>query len=178
MKRLTIVMIVVAAAAVILLPAAAVFAVLAVGASDVMSNTATGSETLTPAGTATGKALVVYTPGLTGAAKGAAAQVAADLKARDYAVTLAGVKSEAAADYAGYDVIVVGAPIYSFAGGAIPSYLQALDPAEGVKVGAVATGSRDPDPFPDAAWLKVTVQLPQGKDTDQLLAGFVDELLG
>ena len=170
--------IVIAIAAVIALTVIATAAVLAIGMSDVMSGTATGSELLVPAGNVSGQALVVYTPGLSGEAKNKAAQVAGDLKAKGYEVTLAGIKSEAAGDYTGCEVIVVGAPVYLIGHGAIQAYLQALDPPEGARVGIFATGSRNPDPFPDAAWLDATLQLPPGKDHDRLLAGFVAELLG
>ncbi|OPY30030.1 MAG: hypothetical protein A4E28_00528 [Methanocella sp. PtaU1.Bin125] len=170
--------IVIAIAAVAALTVVATAAVLAIGMSDVMSSTATESELLMPAGNVAGQALVVYTPGLTGEAKNKAAQVAGDLKAKGYEVTLAGVKSEAAGDYAGCEVIVVGAPVYLIGHGAIQTYLQALDPPEGARVGIFATGSRNPDPFPDTAWLDATVQLPAGEDHDRLLAGFVAGLLG
>ncbi len=42
---------------------------------DVMSYTATGSETLNPAGASAGRALVVYDPGVSGAAKNAAVKM-------------------------------------------------------------------------------------------------------
>ena len=146
--------------------------------SDTLSSRATGSELLKPDGTVTGKALVVYNPGLTGAPKDAAAQIASDLQARGYEVTLAGVSSEAAANASGYDVIVAGGPIY---GGkvspSIEKYLQMLTPPATAKIGAFAIGSSTGKPFPDVAWLKTTVLLPHGNDINQLRAGFVDALL-
>ena len=54
-------------------------------------------QTLTPTGTSIGKAIVIYDPGLSGTAKGVADKIAADLQAKSYTVTLAGVKSSAAA---------------------------------------------------------------------------------
>jgi len=80
---------------------------------DVAAYTATSVQTLTPAGTSVGNALVVYDPGLSGAAKGVAEKVASDLQAKSFTVTLAGVKSSAAANYTGYSVIVIGGPVYA-----------------------------------------------------------------
>jgi len=146
--------------------------------SDTLSSSATSFELLQPDGLATGKALVVYNPGLSGAPKGAATQIAQDLKARGYEVTLAGVNSEAAADVSGYDIIVAGGPVYG--GKVSPSvytYLQELTPSANAKVGSFAIGSSTGKPFPDAAWLKATVLMPWGKNADQLQAGFMEELL-
>ena len=80
---------------------------------DVAAYTATGSKTLTPDGTSVGKAIVIYDPGLSGTAKAVADKVASDLQAKGYTVTLAGIKSSAAADTASYKVIVVGGPVYA-----------------------------------------------------------------
>ena len=146
--------------------------------SDVMSSFATGSELLTPDGLTTGKALVVYNPGLSGAPKDAATQIANDLKARGYEVMLAGVKSEAAANVSGYDVIVAGGPIY---GGkvspSVDSYLRELAPPANAKVGAFAIGGSTGKPFPDTAWLKATALFPSGSGIDRQRAEFLAELL-
>ena len=80
---------------------------------DVAAYTATGSKTLTPTGTSVGKAIVIYDPGLTGTAKGVADKVASDLQAKGYTVTLAGIKSSAAANTTDYSVVVVGGPVYA-----------------------------------------------------------------
>jgi flavodoxin len=109
---------------------------------DVWSMTAGGSETLNPAGNITGHALVVYNPGLSGGAKGVADLIAGDLKAGGYTVTLAGVKSAAASDVSGYDVIVVGGPVYvGNASSSVRSYLQNLHPPADAKVGVFGYGS-------------------------------------
>jgi flavodoxin len=79
---------------------------------DVAAYSATGSRTLTPNGTSVGKAIVIYDPGLSGTAKGVADKVAIGLQSKGCTVTLEGVKSSAAADTTGYDVIVIGKPIY------------------------------------------------------------------
>lgn len=110
---------------------------------DVMSNTATGSQALSPAGAVTGKALVVYDPGITGAAKGAAEAIAGDLKDKGYAVDLAGVKSPAATDASGYDVIVVGGPTYvGNLSGSIKTYLNGLKPPADAKGGRLRVRQR------------------------------------
>jgi flavodoxin len=146
--------------------------------SDTLSSGATGSEVLSPSGTSTGKALVVYNPGLSGAPRDAATQIANDLKARGYEVMLAGVKSAAAANVSGYDVIVAGGPIY---GGkvspSIESYLRELVPPANAKVGAFAIGGSTGKPFPDAAWLKATTLFPSGSGIDRQRAAFLAELL-
>ena len=80
---------------------------------DLAAYTATGSQTLQPAGTSVGKALVVYDPGLSANSKNVADKVAADLQAQNYTVTLAGIKSSAATNTTGYKVIIVGGPVYA-----------------------------------------------------------------
>ncbi|HMK45426.1 MAG TPA: hypothetical protein VK436_02265 [Methanocella sp.] len=108
---------------------------------DIMSHLATGNETLSPAGTPTGRALVVYDPGVSGAAKSAAVQIARNLQSKGYTIDLAGVNSESAGNTYGYDVIAVGGPTY----GGVPSrsitaFLKALKPTDDAKVGVFATG--------------------------------------
>ena len=110
--------------------------------SDVVAYTATGSQTLTPRGASIGKALVVYDPGLSGAAHSIAQKIAGDLKAKGYTVSLAGIKSSAAAHTSGYSVIVVGGPIYGGKPtGSVDGFLSKLNPAPGTKVGVFGSGS-------------------------------------
>ncbi len=107
---------------------------------DIMSYTDTGSKTLNPSGTTVGKALVVYNPGLSGAAKKAAAEVAGDLQSKGYTVTLGGIKSAAAADISGYDVIVAGGPMYwGRVSNSVDAYLKALTPQKNVAIGVFGT---------------------------------------
>ena len=152
-------------------------------ALDVGSNLATGSEMLAPAGTATGTALVVYDPGVSGAARDAAAKIADGLKSEGYEVTLAGVKSEAAANLTGYDVIVAGGPVYAGkVSSSIYDYLAGLNATEGSKIGAFAVG-KYPDNnkveqvFPAAASMKTMLLYPDQDDVSKECAGFVDMLL-
>ena len=94
---------------------------------DLASYTATGSETLNPTGSSVGRALVVYDPGVTGAAQGAANQIASDLQARHYTVDLAGVRSGTAGNTSGYSVIVAGGPMYfGQVSSSIDGYLKTL----------------------------------------------------
>jgi hypothetical protein len=164
--------------AVVLVALVAFVAFMVYVGSDALSSNATGSELIKPDGATTGKALVVYNPGLSGAPKDAATKIANDLRARGYEVMLAGVKSTAAANVSGYDVIVAGGPIY---GGkvspSIESYLRALVPPDNAKVGAFAIGGSNGKPFPDAAWLKATALLPSQNGIDRQRAEFVAELL-
>jgi menaquinone-dependent protoporphyrinogen IX oxidase len=108
---------------------------------DLMSYTATGSETLSPSGTPAGHALVVYDPGVTGSARNAASEIAGELQSKSYTVELAGVRSAVAGNVSGYDVIVIGGPTHwDMWGGAAKSYLQNLNASPAVKVGVFATG--------------------------------------
>ena len=107
---------------------------------DIASYTATGSETLSPTGASIGNAMVVYNPGLSGAAKDAAKQIAGDLQVKGYTVTLAGIKSSAAANTSGYDVIVAGGPMYfGRVSNSVDAYLNGLKALGSVKIGAFAT---------------------------------------
>jgi len=110
---------------------------------DVAAYTATGSRILTPTGTSVGKAIVIYDPGLTGTAKGVADKVAGNLQAQGYTVTVAGVKSSAAATTTGYGVIVIGGPVYA---GAVASSVKdalsrlVLAHDQSVKIGVFGSG--------------------------------------
>ncbi|XHH10050.1 MAG: flavodoxin family protein [Candidatus Bathyarchaeia archaeon] len=123
----------------------AVFAVMFV--LDISAYTATGSQTLTPEGTSTGTALVLYDPGYSGAATRVAEQVAIDLQTKGYKVTLAGIKSGDAKNTDGYDIIVIGGPIYA----GVPTVsvkdaLNNLNPDTGVMVGVYGSGSGTTSP--------------------------------
>jgi flavodoxin len=178
------------AVAILIVVVLAGFAGMACIMFDVMSNTATGSETLTPAGNSVGKALVAYDPGVSGAAKTAAGKIAADLQENGYTVVLAGVKSQAAADVSGYDVIVVGGPIYAGnASSSVQAYLKALTPKDGARIGVFATGSTEIDdeamlreqvcslPADSSLEVDEVMKIAQGEDTDKKCADFVAALL-
>lgn len=133
---------------------------------DVAAYTATGSKVLTPTGTSAGKAIVVYDPGLSGAAKGVADKIASDLQSSGYTVTLAGIKSSAAGSTTGYGVIVVGGPTY--AGSltlSVKDYLDKLKPDQGAKVGVFGSGQGSTTPS-DVSMLKNSV--PALKDNGAL----------
>ncbi len=136
MKILTI--IVLAILALILLTVA----FLGIGSQDWISYTATGSETLSPAGTPTGHALVLYDPGLSGVARGAAVKVADRLTQNGYIVTLAGIRSTAATNASSYDVIVVGGPVYmGVPSNSVMSYLKTITLQDQARLGVFAIGS-------------------------------------
>ena len=107
---------------------------------DVMSYTATGSETLSPTGTSAGHALVVYNPGVSGEAKNAAVKIASDLRTKGYEVKLAGVRSATAANTSGYDIIIAGGPDYfSKVSSSVEAYLKAITLQKDEKLGVFAT---------------------------------------
>lgn len=94
------------------------------------------SKTIKPKCSITGKALIVYDPGLTGGTKTAALYMAEDLKSKGYEVKVAGVRSHDALDTSGYDVMIVGSPTYGAAPtDSITIYLNSLKPPENITVG-------------------------------------------
>lgn len=121
---------------------------------DLISYTATGSETYTPSGAPLGRALVVYSPGLSRAGKESAAKIARALNERGYAVDLAGVRSSTAADATSYDVVVMGGPLYW--GKMCPSvaeYMEKVEVKEGARLGVFGTTGSDKYMEPDFAML-------------------------
>ena len=107
---------------------------------DLSSYTASGSQTLNPSGPSVGRALVVYDPGLSGAAQKAAQMVAQDLQQKGYVVDLAGVKSSAASNLSGYGIIVAGGPMYfGQATSSIDDFLNGVGPQQNAKLGVFVT---------------------------------------
>jgi flavodoxin len=158
---------------------------------DVAAYTATGSKTLTPTGTSVGKAIVIYDPGLSGTPKGVADKVASDLQAKGYTVTLAGVKSSAATDTNGYNIIVIGGPVYAGAlTSSIKDALSNMVLSHGLKVGVFGSGSGATSPD-DISMLKqsmptrsddslseaVIVKIGSGEDLNSRAQDFVNQLL-
>jgi len=87
-------------------------------------------------------AIVVYDPGFSGAAHSIAQKIASDLQAKGYTVTLAGIKSSAAAHTSGYSVIVVGGPIYGGRPtGSVDAFLRNLNPTKATRLGVFGSGS-------------------------------------
>ncbi len=127
---------------------------------DVAGNLATEVKAL-PNGAATGKAIVVYDPGLSGGAKDVATKIGYNLQSSGYDVTLAGVKSSAAANLTGYDVVVVGGPIYAGKpASTIQSYLNSLNPSVQAKVGAFGYGDVKVDNSNSTAVMQDVAPLP------------------
>jgi hypothetical protein len=125
---------------IILVIVVAAFAMGALFCGDIMSYTDTGSKVLSPAGAPAGKALVVYNPGISGAAKTAAAEIAEDLQLKGYAVTLGGIRSAAAGNISGYNVVVAGGPMYwGRVSNSVDAYLAALKPQKDVALGVFGT---------------------------------------
>ena len=158
---------------------------------DLAAYTATGSNTLTPVGTSSGKALVVYDPGLSGTAKGVADKIASDIQASGYTVTLVGIKSSAAAHTSDYGIIVAGGPVY--AGSitvSVKDFLDNLKPSESVKVGVFGSGEGSTTPS-DVTMIKnsvpalsssgslsnaVVVKIGQSENLDTRASDFVSQL--
>lgn len=170
----------------------AAFAVMGFIFFDVISYTATSSEKLNPTGTEVGKALVVYDPGISGAAKDVAAVVAKDLQLKGYSVDLAGINSASAKNTSGYNIIVVGGPIYAGkASSSVQSYLKALNVDNGTKVGVFATGQdadilnnqtllvKEVAPLGDGNNLKIVsvTKVIKVNETNQKVADFVKSLI-
>lgn len=150
----------------------AVFAVLIIAAvgsmalvmGDVAGNMATDTHSL-PNGAATGKALIVYDPGLSGGAKDVATKIGYLLQDSGYDVLLAGVKSSAASNIADYDVIVVGGPIYAGKpASTVQSFLNSFNPPEQAKVGIFGYGSIKIDNSDKTAVMQDIAGLPSGSE--------------
>lgn len=123
-----------------------IFVVLVVGvfaafAFNLSSYGATGSQTLNPTSASLGRALVVYDPGFSGAAKQDATIIAENLQAKAYTVDLAGVRSGTAGAKSGYSIIVAGGPMYwGQVSSSIDGYLKTV--SNNVKLGVFgSTGS-------------------------------------
>ncbi|MCW4028612.1 MAG: hypothetical protein NWE92_03070 [Candidatus Bathyarchaeota archaeon] len=108
---------------------------------DLAAYTATGAQTLTPTGASIGNAIVMYDPGLSADTKTVADQIAAKLQNEGYTVILAGIKSAAAANTTGYDIIVVGGPVYAGAlSASVKDELGAMSISQGAAVGVFGSG--------------------------------------
>lgn len=127
---------------------------------------ATSTESISSTGEIKGNSLVVYDPGVTGAAKNAAAEIANDLKAKGYNVTLAGVSSSTAANTSKYDMIIVGGPMYfGKVSNSIDKYLKTLTLTENVKLGVFGTTGAAEFNNDDIEGLSKQVVSLQGKNT-------------
>lgn len=72
----------------------------------------TGSETQKPDKEIKGKAMIVYEPGATKLTRKIGEELGDLLLERGYEVTLAGIRSEAAKDTKGYNLLILGTPTY------------------------------------------------------------------
>jgi len=78
-------------------------------------------------------------------------------------VNLAGINSAKYLNNSGYDIIVVGGPIYARnASKSVKTYLNTLEPSEGTKIAVFAT-VQDPDTAKNKSLLmKKAAPLPKG----------------
>ena len=108
--------------------------------SGLTGNMAKSAESMNPTGKVNGNALVVYDPGVTGAARKAATEIANDLKSKGYKVELAGVSSSTVTNVSKYDLIIVGGPMYfGKVSNSIDKYLKTLTLPKDVKLGVFGT---------------------------------------
>jgi len=125
---------------------------------DLASILATGSETLSPTVPSVGRALVVYSPGLSGAAKESATKIAGDLTVKSYTVVLAGIRSSAAGSSIDYDVVIVGGPLYwGKLSSSTGDYLGRLNLKSGAKLGVF--GTTGASQFMEADFKSVSAQV-------------------
>lgn len=160
-------------------------------AFDAAGNLAADTHPL-PNGDPVGKALVVYNPGLSGGAKDVATKIGYNLQESGYDVVLAGVKSPTVSNLTGYDVIVVGGPIYAGkASSTVQAYLSTFSPPADAIVGVFGYGSVKIDstdldvvtqevaPLPSSSTvsLSATIKVTDTDDIDARCQEFVTGLL-
>lgn len=135
---------------------------------------------------------MIYDPGMSGRAKGVADKVAGDLQEKGYTVTLAGVKSSAAGTTTGYNIIVVGGPVYAGAlTGSTKDVLANLVFDQGAKIGVYGSGQGATSPQ-DIAQIKqsipttrldqnlqnvIVVKIGSGEDLNARAQDFVNQLI-
>ncbi len=101
-----------------------------------------GSETLKPSGNITGKALIVYDPGWSGATKNVATKMGQELQSKGYEVTVVGVRSIAALNVTDYNLFIFGSPTYGGnPSGLVDSYIDNLNLTQNVTIGVFTLGS-------------------------------------
>ncbi len=159
---------------------------------DLAAYTATASETLPQQGTAMGTALVLYDPGLSGASTRVAQKIAADLQNQSLTVTIAGIKSATAATTTGYDIIIIGGPIYAGAPtSSVKDALSNLQHDSDANVGVYGSGGGTSAPE-DIVMIKnavpalqsggalsnaVVVKIGESEDLDARASDFVTQVL-
>jgi flavodoxin len=137
---------------------------------DLAAFTATGSETKAPSGPSIGTALVIYDPGLSGASKDLAFKIATRLQAVGYTTTFAGIKSSAASSPSGYNVVVVGGPIYAGTPTtSVKEFLSNLNPTSTLKVGVFGSGQGESSPEDVAQITNAIASLPSRSSLSNVL---------
>jgi flavodoxin len=157
---------------------------------DVAAYTATGTHSIGPtsypAGGGPGNALIVYDPGVSGAPKGIANDMASNLAAQGYYVDIAGIKSSTATgNMSQYQVIIVGGPIYGgTAASSVQAYLSNLKPASGTLIGVYGVGSFNTSndkiaPLPKGSNLTVqeTLKINTSQNAATVSSEFVNKLI-
>jgi flavodoxin len=152
---------------------------------DLASYSATGGETLKVSKMGFGMALVVYDPGITGAAKDIASKIASDIQDYGYQVELVGIRNTTASSVIAnqYNVIVVGGPIYGGkASSSVQSYLSKLNAGNGASVGVFGVGSFNTSndqlyPTSHNLTVKYSLKIGTSENASERCFFFVDQLL-
>jgi flavodoxin len=91
-----------------------------------------------------------------------ATKIGYNLQDKGYNVVLAGIKSSAAADISGYDLIIVGGPIYADTPAkTVQDYLANLSPTGNQKIGVFGYGTISVDNSDYSAVLKQVANLSE-----------------
>lgn len=161
--------------------------VMAAAYIDVQGYLATDSKTYTANGPVSGKAIIVYSPGLSGQVEGAVNSVAAGLAEHGYEVIVAGVSSRQAQDLSGYDLVIIGSPNYGARPTArVKEYIQNMPPCEEVAIGVLCTSAMVTTKGVDAMaklvqdrniTVKATMTVSMTESAGPAASAFVNELL-
>jgi menaquinone-dependent protoporphyrinogen IX oxidase len=109
----------------------------------IASFSATGAITEKQTSDPKGKALIVYEPGATKQTIKSVEEVGDLLLEKGYVVTLAGIRSEAARDTSGYNLLLIGTPTYlGRPTGLVRKYVKNIRPASGQVFGFYAIGTK------------------------------------
>lgn len=104
---------------------------------------ATETRTEKPASEQKGKALIVYEPGATKQTMKVGEEIGDMLLEKGYEVTLSGIRSGAASDTSGYNIVVLGTPTYvGRPTGVVKKYVKNLHLAESQTFGIYLIGTK------------------------------------
>jgi len=143
----------------------AVVIVFSLAAFDVGSYTPSSySSLILPSkGSMKGTAVVVFDPGMSGAAKTVASNIAGDLQNSGYQVCLAGIRSQSVANISSFNIVVTGGPCYlGKIASSVQHYLRTCNIGQNAIVGAFGIGSITPENNSSQAITQEVTALPKG----------------